>query len=138
MVEEIQSQVSSEPTDSTKAAETTMKKFLDAGSVRAVYGEPASYGDITIIPAAEVVSVMGFGLGSGSGGAGQGGGSGGGGGGGIQSRPVAAVVITPNGVRIEPIVDVTKVWLAGLTAAGFIFGMLARMRRRWNKVTRDR
>ncbi len=115
-----------------------MKKFLDAGSVSAVYGEPATYGDITIIPAAEVVSVMGFGLGVGTGGAGQGGGSGAGGGGGIQSRPVAAVVITPNGVRIQPIVDVTKVWLAGLTTAGFIVGMLARMQRRQNKVTRGR
>ncbi len=130
MAEETQSQAASGQVDSTQVAETTMRKFLDAASVRAVYGEPASYGDITIIPAAEVVSVMGFGLGTGTSGAGQGGGSGAGGGGGIQSRPVATVVITPNGVRIEPIVDITKVWLAGLTTAGFVFGMLARMRRR--------
>jgi uncharacterized spore protein YtfJ len=130
MAEEAQTKVPPEPTDSTQVAEKTMKKFLDAGSVSAVYGEPATYGDITIIPAAEVVSVMGFGLGAGTGETGKGNASGAGGGGGIQSRPVAAVVITPNGVRIEPIVDLTKVWLAGLTTAGFIFATLARMRRR--------
>jgi uncharacterized spore protein YtfJ len=129
MAEEAQ-QVPSETNDSTQVAERTLEKFLQAGSVSAVYGEPATYGDITIIPAAEVVSAMGFGLGAGTGETGKGNASGAGGGGGIQSRPVAAVVITPNGVRIEPIVDMTKVWLAGLTTAGFIFATLARMRRR--------
>ncbi len=130
MAEETRSQQPFEPTDSTQIAERTMKKFLEAGSVRAVYGEPATYGNITIIPAAEVVSAMGFGLGAGTGETGKGNASGAGGGGGIQSRPVAAVVITPNGVRVEPIVDLTKVWLAGLTTAGFVFATLARMRRR--------
>lgn len=130
MAEETQTRVPPEPTDSTQVAERTMEKFLQAGSVSAVYGEPATYGDITIIPAAEVVAAMGFGLGAGTGETGKGNASGAGGGGGIQSRPVAAVVITPNGVRIEPIIDITKVWLAGLTTAGFILATLARMRRR--------
>ncbi len=130
MAEQTGSRVTSESRDSTQIAETTMKRFLEAGSVRAVYGEPSTYGDITIIPAAEVVCAMGFGLGSGMSETGQGKGSGAGGGGGIQSRPVAAVVITPNGVRIQPIVDVTKVWLAALTTAGFVFGILRRMGRR--------
>ncbi len=130
MAEEIQTRHRREAIESSQTVQTTLSRFLDAGTVKAVYGEPATYGEITIIPAAEVVSVMAFGTGEGSGATGQGGGSGGGGGGRILSRPVAAVVITPNGVRIEPIVDITKVWLAGLTAAGFVFGMLARMRRR--------
>ncbi len=130
MANETKSNVPPETTDSTQVAEKTMSKFLEAGTVRAVYGEPTEYGDITIIPSAEVVSVMGFGLGAGTGETGEGRASGAGGGGGIQSRPVAAIVISPNGVRVEPIVDVTKVWLAGLTAAGFIAGMVARMNRR--------
>ena len=34
-----------------------------------------------------------------------------------------------DGVRVEPVFDRTKVALAALTAFGFIFGMMARMRR---------
>lgn len=130
MAEETHSQMSPESTDSTEAAERTLHKFLEAASVRAVYGEPETYGDITIIPTAEIVGGLGFGFGRGTGETGKGNASGAGGGGGLQSRPVAAVVITPNGVRVEPIVDLTKVWLAGLTTAGFMFGILARIRRR--------
>ncbi len=66
----------------------------------------------------------------GEGGESGGGGVGGGGGGRTLSRPVASIVVDPNGVRVEPIVDVTKLWLAALTAAGFCFAMLARMQRR--------
>ncbi len=129
MANETQSSIPPEPTDSTQVAERTMSRFLRAGSVEAVYGEPIQRGDVTIIPAAEIVGAMGFGLGSGTGQTGQGNASGAGGGGGIQSRPVATVVITPNGVRVQPIVDMTKLWLAGLTTVGFIVGTISRMNR---------
>ncbi|MBI3734583.1 MAG: hypothetical protein HY259_14180 [Chloroflexi bacterium] len=115
--------------------ETVMGKLLDAARVEAVVGQPMAYGDMVIIPTAEVLSVAGFGLGYGEGGpaaaskGGEGRGGGGGGGGRVLSRPVAAIVVSPEGVRIEPIVDVTKVALAALTAAGFMVGMLARMSR---------
>jgi len=113
----------------------TMEEFLAAADVRVVYGEPIQHDDTTIIPTAEVLCGLGFGVGSG-GGVGtdektekpsQGFGSGGGGGGRILSRPVAVVVASPEGVRVEPVLDVTKIALAALTAFGFMVGMVARM-----------
>jgi uncharacterized spore protein YtfJ len=58
----------------------------------------------------------------------SGGGSGGGGGGTGFSRPVAVIIASPQGVRVEPVFDITKVILAALTAVGFMIGMVARMR----------
>lgn len=76
------------------------------------------------------MSVLAFGVGTGGGrDESHNVGGGGGGGGRTLSRPVAAVVISPNGVRVEPIVDITKVWFAGLTTAGFMLAMMARMSR---------
>ena len=115
--------------------QTTMDKFLSVASVEAVYGTPASQGETVVIPAAEVLSIAGFGLGAGgSSRAGDdsedaGSGTGGGGGGHVLARPVAAIVISPTGVRIEPIVDVTKIGLVVLTTLGFIVGVLTRMNR---------
>lgn len=118
----------------------TMDKFLSAAGVEAVYGEVIHSGDSLIIPSAEVISGMGFGMGVGVGNnaaedeagnpAGNSGGGGGGGGGGrILSRPVAVIIASPDSVRVEPVVDVTKIALAALTAGGFILGMLLRMLR---------
>ncbi len=112
----------------------TMEEFLAAADVRVVYGEPIQHEDTMIIPTAEVLCGLGFGVGSGSGTStdnpekpAQGSGSGGGGGGRILSRPVAVVVASPEGVRVEPVVDVTKIALAALTAFGFMVGMMFRM-----------
>lgn len=124
-----------EPEDMEAAIHTvddTMQYFLSAGSVDAVYGVPVQQGDQMIIPAAEVLSIAGFGVGSGYGSSGdsedQGGGSGGGGGGRVFSRPVAVIIAGPEGVRVKPVLDVTKVVLAWITALGFMLAMVARMR----------
>lgn len=129
---------------SAEAIENVIETMLSSASVDAVYGEPINVGDHTIIPAAEVISALGFGVGYGSGsssedeespenqtGAKGGFGSGGGGGGGgrVFSRPVAIIIASPGEVRIEPIVDVTKLALAALTAAGFMATMIMRMNR---------
>jgi uncharacterized spore protein YtfJ len=85
-----------------------------------------------VLPAAEVVAVAGFGVGSGQGiGADRSGGRGGGGGGGgrVLSRAVAAVEVSPRGVRVHPVVDVTKIALAALTAAGFVIAGWSGLRR---------
>jgi len=58
-----------------------------------------------------------------------GGGGGGGGGGRVFARPVAVIVSGPDGVKVEPVVDVTKIALAFFTALGFMFSMAVRMRR---------
>jgi uncharacterized spore protein YtfJ len=122
-------------TQSLSVIQDTMSTFLEAASVDAVYGEPTQAGDQLVIPTAEVLSFMGFGLGTGAGineGEGDaknvGHGSGGGAGGRILSRPVAVIVASPEGVRVEPVLDITKIALATLTAAGFMIGMIARMR----------
>jgi len=121
--------------------QNTMDEFLATADVHAVYGEPIEHGDTLIIPTAEVLCGMGFGVGSGSGSgtdsgkddeagspaSGSGSGGGGGGGGRVLTRPVAVVVASPEGVRVEPVIDITKVALASLTAVGFMAGMLLRM-----------
>jgi len=115
--------------------QNTIEEFLAAADVRVVYGEPIVHDDTMIIPTAEVLCGLGFGVGSGSGTSSdekpdkpsQGSGSGGGGGGRILSRPVAVIVASPEGVRVEPVVDITKIGLAALTALGFMVGMMFRM-----------
>ena len=132
-----------ETDQSMDVIQNTMDDFLASAHVSTVYGEPIQKYDTLIIPTAEVVSVLGFGVayGFGSGpiqhegeadqeccGDSVGGEGGGGGGGGkILSRPVAIIVASPEGVRVEPVVDVTKIVLAALTAAGFMIAMVARM-----------
>jgi uncharacterized spore protein YtfJ len=112
-----------------------MDKFLSAASVDAVVGQPIREGENIVIPTAEVLSFAGFGLGSGTGSQGPGenentgSGGGGGGGGRVLARPVAAIIVSPAGVRVEPIVDATKIALAVFTTAGFMAAMIARM---WN------
>lgn len=73
-------------------------------SARSVVGDPIKADDVTLIP---LISFgFGFGAGGGSGqaqrpGTGEGAGAGTGGGGGI--KPVAVVVISKDGVSVEPI-----------------------------------
>jgi uncharacterized spore protein YtfJ len=123
-----------EKTQATDAAvasvQSTMDTFIRTGHVDHVYGDPIQHGDTTIIPAAEVLVGMGFaaGFGSGEAEAGDGGGGGGGGGGGrTLSRPVAVIIAAPEGVRVEPVIDPTKIALAALTAAGFMMATMLRM-----------
>jgi uncharacterized spore protein YtfJ len=122
------------PSPAVDMAESTLENFLAAAHVDAVYGEPMVHDDTLILPAAEVLAIMGFGAGSGLGKSGEQGaeiGSGGasGGGGRVLSRPVAVVIVSPDGVRVEPVVDVTKIAVAALTALTFLVGLGARMRR---------
>jgi uncharacterized spore protein YtfJ len=72
---------------------------------------------------------MGVGFGEG-GGPDEGGSGGGGGGGGYAlGRPVAVVVIDAQGVRVQPVFDLTKVAIAGITALGAMFIAYQRMAR---------
>ena len=120
-----------------KNTQYIMERFLDTASVDTAYGEPVEHGEYLVIPTAEVLSVAGYGVGLGGGydaadevekEPNLGGGGGGGGGGKVLSRPVAVVVAGPNGVRVEPIIDITKLWIAALTAVGFMVGTFFRMR----------
>jgi uncharacterized spore protein YtfJ len=98
-------------------------RLLEAAAVSRVFGAPVERDGQTVIPVAEILAVGGFGVGAGGGRAAEGRrtGSGAGGGGQAFARGIAAVVVSREGVRVEPILDVTKIALAALTAAGFVF-----------------
>ena len=114
-----------------------MDKLLDVAKPEAVYSEPVTVDGATIITASEYMGGLGVGFGGGFGPAmdetdeGQpiGAGGGGGAGGGIVSRPVAAIIIEGGHVRVEPVVDATKIAIAFFTAFGAMWMSLARMRR---------
>jgi uncharacterized spore protein YtfJ len=124
-----------------------LEKVFAAAKPGAVFGQPVDAGGYTLITASEVTSGGGFGVGMGRGQAprdsrqptpveaaprtgGQPGGGGGfGGGGGSMGRPVAVIAIGPNGVTVRPVVDVTKVALAALTASLAMLRLRRAMRR---------
>jgi uncharacterized spore protein YtfJ len=124
-----------EPGKSLEMTEDVIGKLLETSGSSVVYGRPIKQGDVTLIPAAEVIAGVGFGSGFGYGQSSEdddkptplGGGEGAGGAGRTFSRPVAVVIISPEGVRIEPVRDRTKVLLAALTAGGFMAATLLRM-----------
>lgn len=128
-----------------QAAELVEKLFAVA-QPGAVYGEPVTVGEHTVITASEVKVGMGFGFGLGGGTGAEPGESeteskdepqderaetgygGGGGGGGVSGgRPVAVISIGPEGVQVEPVVDATKIALALFTTLGSMFFMLIKM-----------
>jgi uncharacterized spore protein YtfJ len=106
-----------------------------------VFSQPVTAHDQTLITASEVRVGMGFGFGSGEGtsdqsqpeqeqrGRGQGRGAGGGGGGRTMARPVAIISVSPAGVRISPIIDVSRLALTALTTLGTVM-LLRAVRRR--------
>ena len=120
-----------------------MDRFMSVARADAVYSEPLTVGSNTIIQAAEVAAIGGYGFGEGSSGidptaenrsdvanetpVGQG--QGGGGGGYFVGRPVATIIIENDQVRVEPIIDFTKVGLAFFTMLGSFLFMVSRMSR---------
>src|SRR2546428_1685211 len=106
---------------------------------KAVFGEVLEVDGRRLIPVASVQ--YGFGMGGGQGPAGRGGsrtrlpqkdgnpsggGSGGGGGGGARIEPVALIDITDGRLRVEPIINVTRLAVIGLVVAGWLVLLAAR------------
>jgi uncharacterized spore protein YtfJ len=119
----------------SRAAEV-MERLIASADVSKVYAAPIEHGERLLIPAAEVVAAAGFGMGSGTGEQGvragrarRGGGGGGGGGGSTLARTVAVIVSSPEGVEVRPVIDLTKIALAALTAAGFVWAAWRRTSR---------
>lgn len=128
----------------TESRSKMFDRLLSAADSSKVFGQPVTCGEYTVITASEVASGGGYGLGMGfglpqatkgkasessgasAGNAGEGGGGGTGGGGGSMGRPVAAITLGPDGVTVKPVVDVTKVGLAALTALGAMGALLAK------------
>jgi uncharacterized spore protein YtfJ len=134
MIDEKLAQATKTPETLRASIEQVMSQLVTNTSVNTVFGAPVEREGAVVIPCAEITVGMGMGTGSGPVDAqGNSTGSGGGGGGGTRGRPIAAVVITNEGVRVEPIMDITKVALAGLSTAAFIllwFGRLIRADRK--------
>jgi uncharacterized spore protein YtfJ len=118
-----------------------LEKLYTAASPDAVFSEPVVLEDKVVITASEVnVGLgVGYGLGGGpqqteqdeqAGEADAGMGGGGGGGGGASGRPVAVITVSDQGVRVEPILDGTKIALAFFTALGSMFLMFSKMKKK--------
>jgi uncharacterized spore protein YtfJ len=127
--------------DQDKAYEF-MEKLYTVANPKAVFSDPIEVGEYTVITATELHVMKGFGYGGGGGvgnnPAGEeegtdpvsiGYGGGGGGGGTAAARPIAAIEIGPHGVRVEPIVDPTKIAIAFFTTLISIFAMGSKMKR---------
>ena len=114
-----------------------LEQALDRLNIKAVFGEPLREGETTLIPVAETTLGFGFGYGSGPGQKGEeeeeegqeeegappadqveveiqkeawGGGAGGGG----KARPMGYIQVDAQGVHFEPIMDITRMGLAGI------------------------
>jgi uncharacterized spore protein YtfJ len=130
------------PAGAAKNQEEAIKilgRLFDVADPKTIYNEPVTAGEYTVITASEVTVGMGLGFGGGGGESAQseeqkdvGGGMGGGGGGASAGRPVAAIVLGPHGVRVEPIFDLTKVAIALFTALGAM--VMARRAMRKGKI----
>jgi uncharacterized spore protein YtfJ len=119
-----------------------IEETLDRLSIRAAFGEPVQQGEVTIIPVAQIN--LGFGFGHGSGGKAEPadgptppeatgdtaapGGAGGGGGGG--ARPLGYIQFDTNGAHFEPILDITRMGMAGILMVGWAVFWFARALRR--------
>jgi uncharacterized spore protein YtfJ len=121
-----------------------LEKLLTIAQARTVYSEPLTVGEHTIITACEVTAVLGYGDGTPPAGAPNGThphngtapetngalhepaptpsrtGQGGGGGGSAYARPVAVIHIDPDGVWVDPVVDVVKISLAAFAVAATV------------------
>lgn len=155
-------ELTSSEDENMKFSLQALDKYLAAARIETVFSAPVVNGNFTTIMCSEVASGGGFGFGRGFGpvppdakpapeAAGEplsrgevqnpvptnaplGGGTGMGGGGGASSRPLAVISIGPDGVRVQPIVDATKIGLAALTAFGMILATMLKIRRAAKKV----
>jgi uncharacterized spore protein YtfJ len=120
--------------------ETIGERVKPRVGVDAVFGQPRTVGDRTIIPVARIA--YGFGMGAGAGKPAEDGGenaeqAGAGGGAAAMATPVAVVEVTPGGVRVIPVVDVVRLvtrvllFVGIISVMGILFGSRARGQRFW-------
>ncbi len=132
--------------DSMNRLFAEIEDMRESASVNAVFGQPVTVGERTVIPIASVTYAVGFGFGEGQDQVdakqaapgekqpGPGGGSGAGGGGMVRARPLAVAEITPEGTRIEGIVNEQTISLAGiLMAAWSVFWVAAAIMRMFRR-----
>ena len=101
-----------------------VEKARETARWQAAFGEPQVVEDKTIIPVAQISYGFGLGFGSGEGpskGEGEPASSGEGGGtaGGAQSKPLGAIVVTPECVYFQEVRDEGKIAMAGVALVAF-------------------
>ncbi len=115
-------------------ARELLERLINIARPEAVYSEPLQIGEHKVMTASEVMVGLGMGYGGGQGpveeGEEMGIGVGGGGGGHSKARPVAIIDIGPEGVKIEPVIDPTKIVMAFFAALGSLFLMTTVLRHR--------
>lgn len=136
------SEVLSQVSKRDQQLSAALEKLFAAAQASAVFSEPTTSGNYTVITACEVVAAGGLGSGMGLGfdsathepaaeasqsRPGNGAGGGFGAGGTSRGRPVAAIIVGPEGVHVRPIVDVTKIAIAGIALGAAIVAMLRRV-----------
>ena len=108
------------------------KRFSDIqtkAGAKAVFGDPVELDGRKIIPVASVT--YGFGMGGGMGPKREEGEApgGGGGGGGVRVQPVAVIEVVDGKVRVQPIVNVTRLALMAMCVAAWsVFWVTATVR----------
>ena len=110
----------------------SLADLREKANVNAVFGEPVTAEGRIIIPVAKVAYCFGMEVGHETVAGGETaekstedvGGSGGGGA--VLAHPLAVVEVTPEGTRVEPIVDEQKVTLAATLLTGWVVICLAR------------
>lgn len=109
----------------------TLEGLRSSASVDAAFGQPQEVKGRTMIPVSAVRVGMGMGFGQGSAEeptepeqAADEPPAGGGAGGGAGARPIALIEVTPDQTIVHPIVDETKVSLAGIALGAWIFFLL--------------
>ena len=104
------------------------ESILTEANVKAIYGEPISAHEKTIIPVAKIMYAYGAGAGTGGIGERNTRGEGGGGTGGVRAVPVGVIEVSHQQTRFVPITDRKK--LAGAVLAGVGVGIWLGWRRR--------
>src|SRR5512139_3191838 len=106
----------------------TFERAQSSASIDNVYGQPITYEDSLIVPAASVSQFFGVGLGIGTDQHGdrQDSGMGGGGAARVKARPIALAEIMPEGVDVHPIIDENRALTAGLLFAAWAVFWTAR------------
>jgi uncharacterized spore protein YtfJ len=115
-----------------ESAEHLLDRLAEATKIDAVFGPPIERDGVILITCSE----QAIGLGGGISPAKPtdapkkaGGNEGIGGGAGARGRPVAVIVMTHNGVKVKPIVNVTRVLFAQAFMVGLVFLMTSRLLR---------
>ena len=111
--------------------EAMVKALTAAGTGQGAVGPVTKAGDRSVVPLVETLFAGGYGGGGGVAGEAESDLGGGGGGGGFgRSRTVAVVEVTPDGMRVKPVVDTTAIVLGALSSAVGLVAVLRRARRR--------